>query len=303
MTNQTTDTHQSRTGGWVLPIITLLITAAAIFTAFLGSGALGGTPIAEAAGGALSADATPLAPGGPAFSIWSVIYVGLAAYAIWQLIPLARRSDRQAALRPWALASVVLNAAWIWAVQAELLLGSVLVILALLAVLIRIMFVLGRPRTGGWLELLLTDGVFGLYFGWVLVATFANTFAWLADAGVEVVLEIPFGVVGIIVAALVSVAAALLDGGRVAPALSTGWGLAWVAVGRTEGQFDSQALVWTAAIAAVIVLLAPILGRLRNRTTEQNPKSWTGAAGAGGAAGGAGGVPQSPGSTASGAHS
>lgn len=67
---------------WPMAIITLIGVAAAIVMAFIGSGALGGTPVAEAAGGALSADATPLAPAGTAFSIWSVIYIGLAGYAI-----------------------------------------------------------------------------------------------------------------------------------------------------------------------------------------------------------------------------
>ena len=36
-----------------------------------------GTRVAESSGGALSADATLLAPLGPAFSIWSVVYAGL----------------------------------------------------------------------------------------------------------------------------------------------------------------------------------------------------------------------------------
>ena len=95
--------------GWALPIITVLGVAAAIVAAFIGSGALGGTSISEAAGGALSADATPIAPAGAAFSIWSVIYLGLAGYALWQLTPGARRSPRQHAVRPWALASALLK--------------------------------------------------------------------------------------------------------------------------------------------------------------------------------------------------
>lgn len=254
--------------GWTLPIVTLVLTTAAIFTAFLGSGALGGTPINEAAEGALSADATPLAPGGPAFSIWSVIYAGLAAFSIWQLTPRARASHRVHALRPWALASVVLNAAWIWSVQFDLLLVSVIVILLLLAVLLRILGLLTRPRSGGWPELILTDGTFGLYFGWVLVATFANVFAWLADAGIDAVLEIPFGVAGIIVAAVASIAVTLIDGGRISPVLSTAWGLAWVTVARTEGQFESPALAWSAAIAAVLVLLAPLVSRRKKKSPE-----------------------------------
>ena len=254
--------------GWALPIITLLGTAAAIVAAFIGSGALGGTPIAEAAGGVLSADATPVAPAGSAFSIWSVIYVGLAAYAIWQLTPVARRSARQAALRPWALASVLLNAAWIWSVQLELILGSVLVIVLLLAVLIRIMFILAAPRIGGMIETVVTDGTFGLYLGWVSVAFLANTYAWLADAGVDVVTEVPFGIVGIIVAAAVGVATALISGGRVPPALATAWGLAWVAYGRTEGAHESTSLVLAAGIASVVVVLTAIGFRLAVRKRQ-----------------------------------
>lgn len=261
-----TQTHSPGTetrGGWAMPLTTLVGVIIAIVTAFIGSGALGGTPISEAAGGALSADATPIAPAGPAFSIWSVIYLGLAAYALWQLTPVARRSARQRALRPWALASLVLNAAWIWTVQAELLLASVVVIVVLLVVLIRIMYLLGRPREGGWPELVVTDGAFGLYFGWVLVATFANTFAWLLNAGVELFAEIPVGIAGVVAAALISVLAGLFSGGRVAPALATAWGLAWVAVARSSGSFESPALVWVAAGSAVVVLLVAVIVRLR----------------------------------------
>ena len=244
-----------------MAIITVLGVAAAIVMAFIGSGALGGTAVAEAAGGALSADATPLAPAGTAFSIWSVIYVGLAAYALWQLSPTARASERQRVLRPWAILSAFLNAGWLFTVQLEALWLSVIVIVALLAVLIRIMYILGRPRTGGVVELVVTDGTFGLYFGWVLVATFANTWATFAAAGVTVFEEVPLGLVGIVVAGVVAVVAALLDGGRLAPALASAWGLAWIAVARTEGRFDNGALVWTAAAAAAVVLLAGIASR------------------------------------------
>ncbi|MFN3338355.1 MAG: TspO/MBR family protein [Dietzia sp.] len=264
-----TEAPPSRGTGWAMPVITLLGVAAAIVAAFVGSGALGGTPVAEAAGGALSADATPVAPAGSAFSIWSVIYLGLIAYAVWQLTATARRSARQRALRPWALASVLLNAAWIWTVQLDQIAVSVLVIAVLLAVLIRIMYILGAPRTDGAVELVVTDGTFGLYLGWVSVATLANTFAWFAAEGVDPVTEIPLGLVGIVAAAGIGVATALLSRGRVAPALATSWGLAWVAVGRTEGRFEAAELVWTAAIASAVVLSVAVLNWLRVRRTTR----------------------------------
>jgi len=68
--------------------ITVAASAAfALIGAFVGSGAAGGTPIQDAAGGALAADATLIAPATPAFSVWSVIYLGLIVYAVWQLLP------------------------------------------------------------------------------------------------------------------------------------------------------------------------------------------------------------------------
>ena len=252
--------------GWFLPVVTVLGVAAAIVAAFIGSGALGGTPINEAAGGALSADATPIAPAGTAFSIWSVIYLGLAAYAIWQLTPTARRSPRQEAVRPWALASAVLNALWIWTVQLGWLAVSVLVIVVLLAVIIRLMFLLGAPRTGGVTEKVVTDWTFGLYLGWVSVAFLANTYAWLADAGIDIFTRIQLGVVGIVVAAGIGIATALLSGGRIAPALATSWGLAWVSVGRTEGAFESPELVWTAVLAVVVVLFIAVAANVTARS-------------------------------------
>src|ERR1700712_5282102 len=102
--------------------LTVLVSAIiAIVGAFIGSGAAGGTPIQDAAGGALAADATPIAPGGPAFAIWSVIYAGLIAYAVWQLLPAQRRDPRQRTLGYPIAASLILNAAWILSVQFGLL--------------------------------------------------------------------------------------------------------------------------------------------------------------------------------------
>ncbi|WIM72000.1 hypothetical protein QP028_11290 [Corynebacterium suedekumii] len=75
--------------------------------------------------------------------------------------------------------------------------------------------------------------------------------------------EVPVGIVGLVVAAAVAALAAFRGGGRIAPALATAWGLAWIAVARTEGEFASEALVWTAAAAAAVVLLAAMASRIR----------------------------------------
>lgn len=154
----------------------------AVVGAFVGSGAAGGTPIQDAAGGALSASSTAIAPDGPAFSIWSVVYVGLIAYAIRQLF---RTSDdaRHATLAVPAILSLLLNAAWILSVQFGFLWASEPIIVALLAVLVWTFTILRRTKPSGIVEAIVTDGTFGLYLGWVCVATAANTAAVLTAAG------------------------------------------------------------------------------------------------------------------------
>ncbi|MEO6944146.1 MAG: TspO/MBR family protein [Lacisediminihabitans sp.] len=160
---------------WVV-LVSLVI---AIGGSLIGSGALGGTPIGEAAGGALSADATRIAPAVPAFSIWSVIYLGLAIYAVWQLLPAHKSDPRQRRLGYSMAASLVLNAAWILSVQAGLLALSAVMIVLLLAVLAYAFRLCIITRPSNVMEAIAVDGVVGLYLGWVCGATVANITARL----------------------------------------------------------------------------------------------------------------------------
>jgi hypothetical protein len=135
----------------------------AIAGSFVGSGAAGGTPIQNAAGGALSATATPIAPAGPAFAIWSVIYLGLVAYAVWQLLPKQSGVERHRRLGYWIAASLILNAGWILSVQFNLLVLSVPVIALLLAVLGVAFGLCLTLRPTSAVDAIVTDGTVGLY--------------------------------------------------------------------------------------------------------------------------------------------
>ena len=264
---------EHRTTSIPIALLTAAAVAVAIVVAFIGSGALGGTPISEAAGGALSADATPLAPAGPAFSIWSVVYLGLVAYAVLQTLPAARRSARHAALRPWAAVSALLNAAWIWTVQLGSVTASVAVIVLLLAVLARILVLLVRRPPQNRLDTLLTDGTFGLYLGWVCVATVANVSAWIGTWGVGAFTG--WQAAGAAVAgaaALIGIATAAWTRGRAAPALATAWGLAWIAVGRSTGALESPVVVWGAGVSAAVLLIATAVLRVRRGSAEDSPR-------------------------------
>ncbi len=237
----------------------------AIAGSAIGSGALGGTPIQEAAGGALRADATLIAPDVPAFSIWSVIYLGLAALAIWQLFPAQKADPRQRALGYLIAASLVLNAAWILSIQAGLLAVSVVVIAALVVVLARLFVLCVRTPAKGWVEALLVDGVLGLYLGWVSIAAAANITAFLVAIGFEGWGINPdvWGVTIIAVAALIGVGLAIRGGGRFGPTLSLGWGIAWVAVARLTGEPHSVPTGIAAITAVVVIVLVTVVWRVR----------------------------------------
>ena len=249
--------------------VTVAVSAvAAVIGSFIGSGAAGGTPIQEASGGALSATATPIAPDVPAFSIWSVIYLGLLAYAVWQLLPKQSGAQRHRRLGYWVAASLLLNAAWILSVQFDLLWLSLPVIVALLAVLARAFILCLRYPPSGVVDAVVTDGTLGLYLGWVSIATAANATAVLVAAGFTGFDIDPdaWAVAVLAVAALVGVLVAIAGRGRIAPALSLAWGLAWVAVGRLTGELVSVPAGLTAIAAVAVVLLVTAVARVRAST-------------------------------------
>ncbi|WP_181419755.1 tryptophan-rich sensory protein [Arthrobacter psychrolactophilus] len=243
--------------------------------AFYGSGALGGTPTANAAGGRLGADSTLLAPGTGAFSIWSFIYTALLVYAVWQLTAKAGLSQSQRKMRPWAGASAVINALWIGVVQLGWLGLSVLVIVVLLGVLIRI-FLLMKRSSESVTERWITALAFGPYLGWVTVATVANVAAWLSSMAVGDGAEwvTPLAMVLVVVAALIAVGTVHFSGGRVATALAMAWGIAWIGIGRTDGGLESAPVSITALCSAALVvffaLVAGFARRIRSIRAVEN---------------------------------
>ncbi|QNE36324.1 tryptophan-rich sensory protein [Leifsonia shinshuensis] len=242
----------------------IVATVVALAGAVYGSGLVGGQPIPRVAGGALGPDATLLAPAGPAFAIWSVIYLGLAGYAIWQVLPSQAARRRQRAAGYWILASLLLNAAWILAVQAGLLTLSVPVIVLLLAVL-AVAFVRLRHEPGGTTaDAVLLDGTVGLYLGWVMVATAADAAAWLQTAGFTGFGAPPEVWAMAVLAALAAVACALAvwDRGRLTPALASAWGLVWIAVSRVTGGLPSAVVAVTALAAGILVIMVAVAVRV-----------------------------------------
>lgn len=238
-----------------------------IVAAMVGTGLFGGTPVQDLQDGALDADGSYLAPARQAFSIWTVIYVGLFAYTVWQALPRQRSRSRQRDLG-WLIAgTMVLNGLWLVTAQFATLPLTVLAIVLLLA-LLGFTFRRTVVRPGrGWIDSLLIDGVTGLHLGWVALATVANTSAWLTTIVPEQAEESAavWGIAVLAVVAAIGVGIAWASEWRIAPGLAMGWGLAWIAVGRLAFEPPSQAIGVAAIFAAVIVVVVPLAGTLMHR--------------------------------------
>ena len=230
-----------------------------------GVGLIGGTRVEESAGGALSAEATRLAPAGPAFSIWSVIYLGLVAYTVWQWLP-SSVTERTRSTGWLAAVSMLLNAGWLLVTQQGWIWASVVVILALALVLGELLRRITRQPATGVAERVVVDGTFGLYLGWVAVATCANVTAALVASGVRPndAVSDTLAVVVLLVAAALGVVFARTLGGRWAVAVAMAWGLGWIAVGRSSGSPQSLVVALFAAVAALVVLAVVPWARQRS---------------------------------------
>ncbi|HNW85838.1 MAG TPA: tryptophan-rich sensory protein [Candidatus Limiplasma sp.] len=112
------------------------------------------------------------------FGIWGAIYLMLTVYVVSQLLPAKKNAD---ATRQKLLAKVgklfifssVMNAAWIFAWHYQQLPLSMAIMVLLLVSLIWIGRLLREPHCSPAEELSLRIP-FGLYFGWITVATIAN---------------------------------------------------------------------------------------------------------------------------------
>lgn len=98
---------------------------------------------------------------------------------------------------------MVLNGLWLVVARFGPLWSTVLVIVLLLAVLARVIVLLGRAPARGWAERIVVDGTNGLHFGWVTIAI-----VWLAVGRLtDEPQSTPTAIAAIIVAVVIVLAA------------------------------------------------------------------------------------------------
>jgi hypothetical protein len=161
------------------PVLAVIATVGVIvFNWLAATGYLGGIDP-----GAISAKyPTRITPAGYAFAIWSLIYFGLLIFSIYQFLP--KNRERFRSIRTVYILSCAANCAWLYFWHHEMILFSLAVIFVLLASLAFINIKLKTAETYG--EYWLANAPFGLYFGWVTVATILNAAVALVYLNVRV---------------------------------------------------------------------------------------------------------------------
>ncbi len=205
-------------------------------------------------------------PAGLTFSIWGVIYLLLLVFTVYQASTLfnskpSRINTIVAQVGIWYFVSSVANALWIVVWHYEFLPVSVAVMLFILLSLLLTNFgVVNINEAMTRKEKFLTKAPFGVYLGWICVATVANVTAWLTGvrwtgSGLE---QDSWAVIMIAVGALIVLFAALrLRNGYLA--LAVVWAFAGIVIKRQGAEPVYQSIAFVAGAAAVVLLIVALV--------------------------------------------
>ena len=212
--------------------------------------------------GAISAKyPTLVTPAGYAFSIWSLIYLGLIAFSIYQILPV--NLPRFRSVRSFYIGSCALNCAWLYFWHREQIALCFVVMVALWATLAMICYQLRESKSlrDTWIA----KAPFGLYFGWVTAAMFVNLAIVLKFQNVALspTTETVLAVILILVAAGCAIVVRLKLTNYFYP-LAVAWALTAIAV----KQSGHTAIVVASAIGVVACLIAALSFVMNLRTSE-----------------------------------
>ena len=194
---------------------------------------------------------TVLTPAGYAFSIWSLIYIGLVAFSIFQLLP--RNAERFRNVRTFYIISCVLNCAWIYFWHHDQIAVCLVLIAALLGTLLIVIKRLAPDTEPG--GALFAKVPIGIYAGWVTAASLVNLVVLLTYLGAQFGVQMwnAIGVTLILLAAAVGVVVRLWLKNYVFP-----MSIAWAATAIAVKQSGNTAIVASAAICVIVSLIATL---------------------------------------------
>jgi hypothetical protein len=199
-----------------------------------------------------------ITPAGYAFAIWSLIYAGLIIFSIYQALPSQTFNARFRRIRTLYIVNCAANCAWILLWHREMIWASLVMIFVLLSTLVFINANLRNAEMAAVTETWIARVPFGLYFGWVTVATILNFTLALVSSGVKtldsmtttfaLILVVATTILGILIRLKLSSAAY---------ALAMAWALTAIAVKHGS---ETLLVIFTAfgVIALLIAAIFPL---------------------------------------------
>lgn len=223
-----------------LPFLVLIFTAAFV-TAPLWSGQFAGF---EAGQLPIPQEDPPMQPAGWAFSIWSLIYLGLLASAVFGIWRRADDSDWQRVRAPLLL-SLVLGTPWLWIAQRSAEWATVLIVPMAATAIVAF---LRAPERDRWL----LRAPVGLLAGWLTAATFVSLAAVMAGHGIGAD-ALGWAFIGIPLTLLVTVAVIVAKPPAWDYAAAVAWALFGIAVknGAAQPGVTLLAMAGLASLALV----------------------------------------------------
>ncbi len=206
-------------------------------------------------------------PAGITFSIWSVIYFALLVFCIYQVRSLfSKRPEPHLAMILNAIGylfiiNATFNALWIVAWHYEILPLSIVFMIGILVTLIQINKNLRhvQPYLSGGLKVVVKAS-FGLYFGWICIATIANVTAVLVGYGI-----MPTGISGqswtcimVLVGSAIGFTATInVRNGFVGLAII--WALIGIIIARNNDIIYYKYIVYSAAFGILMMISAMLM--------------------------------------------
>ena len=202
---------------------------------------------------------TLVTPAGYAFSIWTLIYLGLLAFSIYQLLP--ANVARFRPVRTLYIFTCALNCAWLYFWNAEQIVVCFVLIAVLYVALLWINAIIRKPESlaDAWIA----KGTFGLYFGWIMAAMLVNLAIMMKYLG-QTLPETSFAVGLILIATALAIYARVKLINYFAP-LAVAWALTAIAV-KQSGQ---TAIVVACAVGVIACLIAS-LSFVMNLNSSEN---------------------------------
>jgi translocator protein len=111
------------------------------------------------------------APAGITFSIWGIIYLLLIGTVIWQFNLKSAAIDN---LNKWFIANSLVNVAWLLAWHYEIMALTLILMIGILFTLVQINKIIVEELPDSLSKKWLPKSAFGVYLGWICIATIAN---------------------------------------------------------------------------------------------------------------------------------